>query len=207
MPAYFSIVFELNKTKTAIQDFCVALSDVGLAFKSGILDYESDSFADIIAWNQNKLDHNFALGYTENSSHDYKQMKFDFCDFTEVRVFVLNDKKSSTFEFFLIVPEDDFLEYRKNGDGYVVERRNERMDLMKSLAKRMWGETEILAVQTEWEGSDRPPKAKQISHQRPPQTEPFCIVSNLSVADKLGLPFEQIERGGVLIEACDNWNY
>ena len=119
MPAYFSISFELNKSQTAVKEFCAAVIDAGLVFKSGYWGFENDSFDDIVAWNQNKLDNNFQLGYTEHYSHDFKQMLFDFSDFSEVRLFVMNDKKSSTFDFNLIIPEDDFVEWTKNNDEYI----------------------------------------------------------------------------------------
>lgn len=207
MPAYFTIIFELNKSKTVIKDFCNALLDAGLVFKSGYCGFENDSFDDIVAWNQNKLDNNFQLGYTEHYSHDFKQMLFDFSDFSEVRLFVMNDKKSSTFDFHLIMPEDDFVEWEKSKGGYIPHNKTEKMDLLKVIAKFMWNSLEILALQTAWECSDYPPKAKNISCKTRPQTEPFCIIKKSSIVDKLGLPFEEIGRNSVLIEDNGNWNY
>ncbi len=208
MPAYFSISFELNKSKTAIKDFCNSLIDAGFVFKSGYWGFENDSFDDIVAWNQDKLDNNFQLGYTEHYSHDYKQMLFDFSDFSEVRLFVTNDRKSSTFEFDLIIPEYDFVEWIKNNDKHIPHNKFEKMDLLKVIAKTMWNSLEILAIQTAWECSDCPPKAKHISSKIKPQIEPFCIIKESSVIDKLGgLPFERVGKNGVLIEEHNNWNY
>ena len=207
MPAYFSISFELNKYKTAIKDFCNALVDAGLVFKSGYWGFENDSFDDIVAWNQNKLDNNFQLGYTEHHSRDFKQMLFDFSDFSEVRLYIMNDKKASTFEFQLIIPEDDFVEWIKTNDEYISHNKIEKMNLLKAVAKILWNTVEILAIQTAWECSDVPPKAKQISSKIKPQIEPFCIVKASSVIDELGLPFEKVGQNGVLIEDYDNWNY
>ena len=207
MPTYFSISFELNKSQTAVKEFCAAVIDAGLVFKSGYWGFENDSFDDIVAWNQNKLDNNFQLGYTEHYSHNFKQMLFDFSDFTEVRLFIMNDKKSSTFEFHLIIPEDDFVEWTKTNGEYIPHHKFEKMNLLKTFAKILWNSIEILAIQTAWECSDYPPKAKHISSKTKPQIEPFCIIRESSIIDKLGLPFEKVGQNGVLIEDYDNWNY
>lgn len=208
MPAYFSIKFEVKKDRGAISSFCKALIQSGLAFKSGFWGFEDDSFDDIIAWNQEKLDDNFKLGLTEHHSHDYKQMLFDFSDFSEVRLYVLNDQQSNTFSFSLIVPENDLVKFKRENDGtYSRERETEKMERLVSVAKKMWGSTDIVSVQTGWEFSDFPPSADEISKGAKPQAEPFCIISS-SLAEKAGLALshEQIERAGVLIENSSNWN-
>ncbi len=207
MPAYFSIVFEMKKSKTAIRDFCTALISAGTTFKSGYWGFESDSFDNIVKWNQNKLDENFVLGFSEHHSHDFKQMLLDFSDFSEVRLHILNDKKTATFSFHLIIPEDDFVEWVPNGEAYSSIRKIEKMDLIKNLAKSIWCKTAVLAIQTAWECSYCPPMVKKISNKIPPQAEPFCIIPASPVVEELGLPFEKLERKGVLIEDSDNWRY
>ena len=206
MPAYFSIIFELNKTKTAIKDFCNGLINAGLVFKSGFNGFENDSFDEIIAYNQNKLDANFALGNTENSSQGFKQMLFTFSDFSEVRLFMVNDKEASTFDFHLIIPEHDFAEVIKNNDEYILHNHIHRMDLLKAVAKKLWDSLEILAIQTAWELSDYPPKAKCFSSETKPQTEPFCIIKESPLAYKLELPFEKVGKNGVLIVNRNNYS-
>lgn len=194
MPAYFSLTFELYKSQDAISAFCETLIHSGLVFKSGYWGFEDDSFEDIIKWNQNKLDENFELGYTEHHSHDYKQMLFDYFGFSEVRLFVLNNKKERTFSFELIVPEDDLL------GEYSVQLKIERMEQLKSVAKKMWVGTDTLAIQTGWEESDIPPSAEEIAKGMKPQTEPFCIINSSSFEKEPVLVYEYIERSGVLIE-------
>lgn len=108
MPAYFSLTFELNKSRNAVGAFCETLVHSGPVFKSGYWGFENDSFAGIIAWNQKKLDEDFELGYTEHHSYDYKQMLFDYADFSEVRLFIMNQRRKPVFSFALIVPEYDF---------------------------------------------------------------------------------------------------
>lgn len=206
MPAYFSVTFELNKSKTAVRDFCTALIDAGFIFKSGFWGFEKDSFEDIIVWNQTKLDENFQLGCAEHHSHDFKQMLFDFADFSEVRLYITNDKKTSTFNFHLIIPEKDLVELPRQKEQSPYHK-TEKMELLKILAKHMWKNTEILAIQTEWEYSDSTPKAKNISKKIKPQAEPFCIIKNSPIVKKLSLLFEKVERNGVLIEEINNRNY
>lgn len=207
MPAYFSISFELNKTKTAIKDFYKTLIAAGFVFKSGFWGCENESFDEIVAWNQNKLDDDFELGYKQHHSHDFKHILFDFSDFSEVRLYVDNQKKSATFILHLIIPEDDFLEW-VTSDAKTIERRKyEKMDLLKEFSKTVWNSVEILAIQTAWECSNSPPRVKRISNYIHPQAEPFCILKESSVTENLGLPFEKIGRNGVLVEDRDNWNY
>ena len=208
MPAYFSLTFELYKSKDAISAFCEVLLHSGLVFKSGYWGFENDSFDDIIIWNQKKLDENFELGYTEHHSHDYKQMLFDYCDFSEVRLFVMNNRKERTFTFELIVPEDDLLDFTVENKGqYSVQLKTERMEQLKSVAKKMWAGTAILAIQTGWEASGIPPSAGKIAKGINPQIEPFCIISSSSLKKETVLVYEYIERNGVLIENITKWNY
>lgn len=208
MPAYFSIVFELKKSKTVMKKFYTALVNSGLNFQSGYCEFENNSFDEIITWNQNKLDNDFVLENEKEFSYDYQQTLFNFSDFREVRLFVITRDKSSTVEFNLIFPELEFFDAVTNENGgYTIIRKTEKMDLLKSLAKSMWERLEILAVQTCWELSDCPPEEKDISIKVKPHIEPFCIIRKLNVAKKLGLPFENLSNGGIFIEAEDGWYF
>ena len=201
MPAYFSLTIELYKDRHVISTFCENLVHSGLVFKSGYWGFENDSFDDIITWNQTKLNENFQLGYTEHHSHDYKQMLFDYFEFSEVRLFVMNNRKKNTFSFELIVPEDDLLDYtEENEESYSVQLKPKRMEQLKSIAKKMWVSTDILAIQTGWEASGLPPSAGKIAMGIKPQTEPFCIIHSSSFEKIPVLTYEYMERSGVLIE-------
>ena len=201
MPAYFSLTFELYKSHHAIGDFCESLIHSGLVFNSGYWGFENDSFDDIITWNQIKLDEDFQLGYTEHHSHDYKQMLFNYFDFSEVRLFVMNSRKKRTFSFELIVPEYDLLDYTEKN----VKIKN--MEQLKTVAKKMWVSTASLAIQTGWEDSDCPPSARKIAKGVKPQIEPFCIIHSSSFEKIPGLIYEYVERNGVLIEDRTKWHY
>ena len=207
MPAYFSLVFELNKTETAIKDFYNALFAAGLVFKSGFWIAENESLDEIIEWNQEKLNHDYRLGINERFEHDYKQIELKFRGFSEVRLIVMNVTRASTFTFELIVPEDDFFDTIKQGEVWSFPRKTKRMEKMKRLAKQIWLSTEVLAIQTAWECSNYPPRATHFSRKVKPQIEPFCIIKNTSVVKHCDLPYEEVGRGGVLIEDSDNWNF
>ncbi len=207
MPAYFSVTFELDKSPTAIKDFYTALLRSGLLLKGGYWECESDSFNDIIRWNQDKLDIDFELGCAEHYSNDFKQVCFDYYDFSEVRVYVMNKKGQSTFEFNMIIPEDDFIEHYQINEEYHIRHKAEKMELIKTLAKNIWQYANVLAIQTSWEFSDCPPQANQLSIDIKPQTEPFCIIKYSDFVEKIGLYFDRIDEDGVLIEDCSNWGY
>lgn len=208
MPAYFSLTFELNKAHDAIGAFCEILIHSGLIFKSGYWGFEKDSFEDIIQWNQKKLDENFELEETEHHSHDYKQFVFDYFDFSEVRLFIMNNRKEPTFTFELIVPEGDLREYAEKENGkYSVQRNTKRMEQLKSLAKNVWIHSSVLAIQTSWECSSCPPVAAKIAAGMEPQAEPFCILNASSLKNETDFVFENLERNGVLIEDITQWNY
>lgn len=214
MPAYFSIGFELNKSKTVINDFCNTLIKSGLVFKSGYWMFENDSFDDIIAWNQEKLDNNFQLGDAEDFSHDYKQILFDFADFSEVRLYLINNQKYSTVHFYLIIPEDDFFSYgdkdlstQKIIDNRVVPKRlYQKMDLVKDFVVKIWENSSSLAIQTGWETSNLPALLKEIEEGVPPLCEPLCIMPRNLMNDSWNLDGKNIAKDGILLEDKDNWN-
>lgn len=206
MPAYFSINIELNKTNTIIEDFSKSLLLFGLNFKSGYWGFENDSFAEIIKWNQEKLNNNFQLASNEHHSNDYKQMVFEFLDFTEVRLFIINNTNINTFHYILIIPEDDFIESTLIDNKNKISKKYEKMNVIKDLAKQIWiNNKDVLAIQTGWECSDFPPKADMILKDGNPQCEPFCIIQNQNISNDYN--YEIIGRNGVLIENNDNWNY
>lgn len=205
MPAYFSISFELKKGPNAIIEFFYALNQTGLKFKSGFWGFENDSFDDIVKWNQSKLDDDFILGFTEHYSHGYKQMLFHYSDFSEVRLFIMNNVRESTFLAHLIVPEDDLVEYVEENGQYVANKMQERMEHLKQLAKTIWTVSSALTIQTAWECSDAPVKYDKISPNCPPQTEPFSIISSKKCFKQWDIKKKYIERDGVFLEQEENW--
>ena len=214
MPAYFEIRFELKKSQTAIKDFCLALIDAGLVFKSGIWDAENDSLDDIIAYNQDKLDKNFQLGRRTPFSRDFRQMLFEFSNFSEVRLFITNVKKSSTFNFYLIIPEDDFLDYGKEQlktldvieQRIVPKKLYHKMELIKNLSVKICTHSPTLIIQTSWELSEQSVDFRKAESGTKPLCEPFCIIPRHLMRDSWGLTGDNVVKDGIVLEDKENWN-
>lgn len=229
MPAYFEVNFQYSKkadtVKSAVEDFYTALLQCGLSFQSGFMEAKNDSLADIIQWNQKKLDENFELDYTEHCSHDYKQVLFSFHDFSEARVFIQNVKNFDSVFFMLIIPEAEFVDYTDGHEGnnenavpktlfnltdntvikYSIIKKPERMALIKDLIIHMWEIGGMNAIQTGWEGSDYPARFDQLVQGAQPNIEPICIVPQDIVRPEWDCGQTAIERGGVLLENDENW--
>lgn len=174
MPAYFSVEFHYTKKDIGnISEIYNALLACGLKFKSGYYESENDSWNDIITWNQNKLDDDFELGYEEHYIHDYKQVLFDFYDFSEVRLFILNVHGADEISFHLIVPEDDLIGKANPCDTML---QADKMKLLEQLAIDMWGYGGICSIQAGWEGSKCGISMDEIINGIEPIVEPFAIV-------------------------------
>lgn len=175
MPAYFSICFECEKKKIykdLLHDFCQGLLENGFAFLSGYWGYEEDSLADIIAWNQRKLEENFQLDRAEHHSHDYKQILFLYGDFSEVRLFLLNFREEETFSFVVIIPEDELISWEKRAPEY----DGTKIGRLMQVCERMWRQPYISAIQTGLELSDPVPSVEEIRDGATPGVEPFAIL-------------------------------
>ncbi len=207
MPAYFNLSFEIKKEPAALTDFYQSLLRAGLVFKSGYWGFEDDSFNEIVGWNQKKLDADFVLGYTTHHSHDYKQMLFDDPDFSEMRLFVLNERKNSTFFAELVIPEYDLAALENNPVQF--EKEQNKMERLEQLARAVWEISSLLTIQTGWECSDFPPRCVDISEERPPQTEPFSIIPLESFKhswEKDGnLHAFAIGRNGLFLKNEEHW--
>ena len=175
MPAYFSICFECEKKKIykdLVHDFCQGLLENGFAFLSGYWGYEEDSLADIITWNQRKLEENFQLDRAEHHSHGYKQLLFSYGDFSEVRLFLLNFREEERFSFVVIIPEDELISWKKGVPDY----DGAKIDRLVQVCERMWQQPYVGAIQTELELSDPVPQAEEIRDGAAPGVEPFAIL-------------------------------
>lgn len=218
MPAYFEVTFEVPKGPNVIYEFYHVLMQSGLTFKSGFWGFEEDALEDILNWNQKKMDADFEIGFEEHHSHDYKQIQFEFGDFSEARVFILNTKNAPSFSVLLIVPEDDLIKYEKNDDKYNVIRNTEKMSSIMELVKKVWTDYNVLSIQTGWECSDCPPKYAELSEDRLPQIEPFAIIPRNCVSEtylraqqkdseQLDIKVDDLERDGILLVNDKAWNY
>ncbi|MBQ3111059.1 MAG: hypothetical protein IJC69_07965 [Clostridia bacterium] len=174
MPAYFSLQAVFNRKDihpAFVRDFYNHLFKCDLKFKSGFLDAQGLSFAEIVDWNQHKLENNFRLGMDEHHSNDYKQILFDFCEFSEVRGYWLNNYPSDDeFTFSIIVPESELVE------SYATNplTTNEEIKKLETLAISMWDFDAMQSIHASWEsgfGALSPAQNKGL-----PIADPFVIV-------------------------------
>lgn len=208
MPAYFEVCFQYEKgeaSKSVVERFCTALIQCGASFKCGFFEAEQDSLSDIIRWNQKKLDENFELGFAEHVSHDYKQILFNFCSFSEVRLFIQNLKESTSVFFYLIIPESDLANLEETDGYYRMIKLHDKMNLIESLAIRMWEIGDLNSIQTGWEGSDFPALFDEIVQGKTPNVEPFCIVSRDIVRNEWNCTTQVIGHNGMLLKNDENW--
>lgn len=217
MPAYFCISFEVKKTQTVIEDFYLALSRAGLVVKPSRYYDGKYTIEDIIKWNQEKLDKNFLLGYTESLDNDYRWVDLDYEGFSDTSVGIHNVKRSKNLVFQIFMPEDEFLEYDFEGDEItpleIIENakppapRHDRMNKIRDAAVKIWEEYEVFAIQTEWELSDIAPLYYKIKKGALPQAEPFCILNYSLLRSRTKRKIKKLSKGGALLENKNNWNH
>ena len=200
MPAYFSLIFTINKKKNisgAFKDFVELLEKNGFKYKSGFMEFESDTLSDVIKWNTRKLIENFELGGDMPSSCGYRQCYWEFESFSPVRLFVCNTCEDDYYTLHLIVPEDEVYEYTDNSARYVTEA----VEAFKAVALAVWKRRYVMAVQASLEGSEDV-APEDIKAGKKPTVEPFAIVpaaylKNVRLDGYLSF---RVRRRGVLIE-------
>ncbi|WP_394175350.1 hypothetical protein [Thalassotalea litorea] len=143
MPAYATIEFEIlrkNLTETLVKEFYDAMFVHGLNFEKVFVwgCDENLKIDDIIAWNQEKLNDNFKLGFTQDISHNYRQILICGTPYSECRLFITNYGES--FSFHVIVPED--------------EMHAENIDLLLKASENVWNALPIEIIQSYGELND-----------------------------------------------------
>ncbi|WP_010584093.1 hypothetical protein [Schlesneria paludicola] len=163
MPAYTTISWEFAKRdrEGLVSRFYAALIDESISF-DGVFPWGCDEkmpFEEIVSWNQMKLDGDFTIGFTQDVSHDYRQILMRVMPFSECRIFLVNSK--ANIEFNCIVPEDEI----------TVENCE---PLLKGCL-RTWFHLPVLAIETYGEiGANV--GSKRISSGQPPSASLFAIV-------------------------------
>lgn len=214
MAAYFNLSMQFQRKNiyhTFVKDFYGVLEDVGMKFKSGFWGFEGDSLEEIIEWNQEKLEQNFCLGYTQHHKHDYKQVVYDFYGFSEARGFWMNQyPEGNAFTYEFIVPEDEVVSYKCSGkqlleDGSLCEVLTEnfleeQVNILLTAAKKIWQFPYVCSIQTGLEASSASAGLTELDMGGIPNIQPFAIVEETSVAVKeskcLAIPMEG--RKGIL---------
>lgn len=136
MPAYYSYDFYVKKAsffKGMFRNFVEELSGLGFKFTEGIREHKDNSIEEIIEWNEQKIADDYELGYEENSVNDFKQCCFDYNGYSHVRLFILNYKEDDYFQMFIIIPEDEVVEYTDHGPKLLKEREDDIRKVIKTL--------------------------------------------------------------------------
>ena len=136
MPAYFSIDIQIKKSNIyhgIFRDFVNKLSENGFKFVSGIRSYKEDSLDEIIEWNEAKIKDDYELGYEDTDELDFKQICFDYDAYSEVRLFILNYQDNDYFTIFIIIPENDIIDYSVKGGRIIIGKENRIRKFMCSL--------------------------------------------------------------------------
>ena len=214
MPTYFGILLHFERKDIYpmfMKDFYSSLENAGMKFKSGFWGFENDTLDKIVEWNQNLIENDFELGFTEHHSHDYKQAVFAYMDYSKVRGFWLNNYLcKNEFVFSLIVPESEVMEYNNFHFHFLCEK----VENLIEISKKLWSDFPyIKMIQTECEVSSGEVSVKDIRIGKKPQVLPFAVVSesDVSVSRLQGLlnasdkscgkryEYQQIPRKGLLI--------
>jgi hypothetical protein len=165
MPAYTTIVCEFSKRDRGelVSRFYAAFLSKGVAF-DGVFPWGCEpnmTLREIVDWNQAKLDSDFSLGYTQDVSHDYRQIVLKVRTFRKCRLFLINGKTS--IEFHCIVPENE------------ITMRNCQPFLDASL--RAWSQLPVKAIESYGE-SDANVGSAAINAGTPPSMRLFAIVDH-----------------------------
>lgn len=211
MPSYFNISIQFRRKDLYpcfVQDFYSALFDAGMQFCSGYWESEKNSYEEIVAWNQKKLEQNFVLGYDQHVKHDYKQMLYDFAGFSEVRGYWMNEEpEKGVFSYEVIIPDDEVFEGYEEiiSEGEIEERyvwlyEREKMEGLIKLAEGIWQFPCVRAIQTGLE-LDVETKLGALEKGAEPSVRPFAILDKIRYAldEKEYLAERVAGRDGVVI--------
>lgn len=108
--------------------------DEDLSFE-GVFPWGCDptmSYDDIVEWNQSKLDSDFALGVTQDVSHDYRQILLRVRPFSSCRLFLMNWE--TRIEFHCIIPEKEIA--------------IDNCDPLLNACQRTWSQLPVLAIES-----------------------------------------------------------
>lgn len=200
MPAYFNISLQFERKdiyESFMKDFYSILNEYGMKFKSGYGGAEDDSFEVICECNQRKLEDNFKLGFTEHYSHDFKQVLFDFGEYSHVRGFWLNQyPDEDTFSFEIVIPEDEVLVE----EGKAIFRR-EKIEELLALSKKLWQFPYARTIQTGLEAMDASTGIADLLNGLHPNVTPFSMIEEkYNCFDNREYQVERISRDGIVLE-------
>ncbi len=203
MPAYFNISVQFKREDLYpdfMYDFYAALTTAGLKFQSSYYEKTELSEKQIIEWNQQKIEQNFKLGFTEHCVSDYKQTVFSFGNYTEVRGFWLNHySEDGAFDYEIIIPESDVLT-----DEIGTTFQEQEVDKLLELSKKIWQFPYVRAIQTGLEFEDETTALSDIEKGELPNVIPFAILEQQNTQffdSKYAVSWLPEKRSGILLVA------
>lgn len=200
MPAYFSMTIQMRAerlTDRYVEQLYSSIMELGYSFKSGFWFHENAAYAEIVDWNQKKLEQGFELGYTEDGSHDYMQILFNAKEFKEMRGFWMHMGDELAFE--LIVPEYDVFDFT---DGGIINW--DKMESLQKIGIHIWEKGLADAIQTSFECGEGC-NLSFVLNRKKMAIDSFAIISADTAAgfhDKFfeGKTLSKIGNDGVLIK-------
>lgn len=173
MPAYFSMTIQMRAeqlTNSYVMQMYSSIIEFGYSFKGGYWFHEDATYAEIVDWNQRKLDQGFRLGDTEHGSHDYMHILFDAKEYEVMRGFWMYMGDEVAFE--LIVPECEVLNFE---GGWAI--RQDKIEPLQKLGVHIWGKGLADAIQTSFEGDGGCYNLVHVLKQEKIMIHPFAIIS------------------------------
>jgi hypothetical protein len=175
MPAYFSINIGIKKKdiyEGIYADFIGLLLRKDLRFIGGYLEFMDEPLEDIIAWNEKKLSADFSIEPDEHYRENYRQACFDYHNFSEVRLYILNNKEEDEIDFVMITPEDELIRYKEGRFSYNPGIMAEIKDLIISI----WDFSGVTAIQTSLELSGDTASINELEEGERPSIYPYAII-------------------------------
>lgn len=187
MPAYTTISCSFDKRDRSglVRAFYDAFFVDDVAF-AGVFAWGCDAdltLDEIVEWNQTKLDADFILGYSQDVSHDYRQVLVAVEPFSECRLILSNSE--SEIAFRCIVPE--------------VEINPSNAERIEQACRRVWEQLPFQVVESYGElGADVGRTAIQSGH--PPSADLFAMIdydcAKMDYAARFNI--ERLPRGYLL---------
>lgn len=204
MPTYFNLDLQFQRSDlypNLVQDLYTALAKAGMTFQSGYFEGADMTKEEIIRWNQEKLEANFELGYTQHVKHNYRQSLFSFHRYTEVRGFWSNNyPEKDTFTYSIIIPESQVLTVWE-GEGY-GHFQPESIHALTDLVVQLWSFPPVQNIQTGLEISGPGATPTQLHAGQQPNVALLSVLPQNDAAH-IDLSFyEQFplsEKSGVLL--------
>jgi hypothetical protein len=185
VPAYYSVGFQYERAAVQpgfLRDLYATMLSGEFAY-GGVLAWgcRGDLRLDeVICWNQERLDRDFELGYTEHVSNNYRQVLLRHPQYSECRVIVLNGSRL----IYVIVPEADVFEiggpfpaelFAEDARALAGSTRPEQVEPLKQLAVDVWQSGLVVSAQTYGEIGG-PTGNASLRAGEAPSMLPFAIV-------------------------------